>query len=66
MLILGNFEKGKWLFGRFSWVAPKESWDCGLTVFSVICLYQLARRGSWVDSWEQRQAAQLVDSTGKC
>ena len=31
MLILGDFEKGKWLFGRFSWAAPRESWNCSLT-----------------------------------
>lgn len=31
MLILGDTEKGKWLFGRFSWIAPRESWNCSLT-----------------------------------
>lgn len=30
MVILGDFEKGKWLFGRLFWVAPRESWNRGL------------------------------------
>lgn len=56
MLILGNFEKGKWLFGTFSWVTPKESWDCGLTCRGRVFLWFVSI------SWPEEAPELIPDS----